>query len=255
MLRKQQMERRLRDLFEEKERCPALSLRDLATRHSIGRKAVQQRWARYAAARAAGDDGAMEEAVRDHRGGHNRAFTAEEEADLSSFILAAPNAMTHSQVRDAALLTRARADAREGRHYLRGRRRPFTASDGFVTAFKRRQRLSSHRTKLIRERIADGPPRDTDKESHDFRATVREAVERLGASMLLNMDETPVSLCEASNTGLTRTGSGQPAPIRTAYLNKVTVPTETWTQSNCRMHACGKTHRHSYAPDRGWDRC
>lgn len=240
MLRKQQRERKLRDLFAEKEHSPALSLRALARHYSLPVKSVRERWGRYAAARAAGDDGAAEDALRDHRGGHNRALSAAEEAELSAYILAAPNAMTHSQIRDAALLTRARSDARNGRHYLRSGQRLFTASDGFVTAFKLRQRLSSHRTKIIRERIADGPPRDVEREAREFVAAVRDAIQRLGPHMVLNMDETPVSICEAANTGVTRTGSGQPAPIRTAYLNKVTVTTVTCTQSTIRMHACGK---------------
>jgi hypothetical protein len=121
------------------------------------------------------------------------------------------------------LLLRAREDAAAGRHYLRGAPGQFRASDGFVTAFKRRQRLSSHRTKLIRSKPPVGPARDTERECFDFVSEARDAVMRLGPSMVLNMDETPVQICDAGVSGITSTASGQPAPIRTDYLQKVSL--------------------------------
>ena len=165
--------------------------RDLA---SIARKfgtsydTLYRRWRKYLAARAARDERGMATAAVSHRGGHNRAFTVEQKQLLKTAILSATPAMGHLQIREAAL--QLKLDIRIAAHvHLLRHDRVFTASDGFVSAFKQRNHLSSHRTALyhISKREIEG--RDLEAESLQYCIEVRNAIMEYGESMVMNMDE------------------------------------------------------------------
>ena len=190
----------------------------------------------------------MERAVSSTSGGHNRTFTAAEEEELREQLLASPNAPTIRHVQATALAYRTQLNAAKGKHHLRSSGRPFSASNGWACGFLPRNSFSSHRTKLIGGKPPAGPPRDIEGESLDFVTRVRDAVLRLRPKLVLNMDETPVQLCDYSPTGYTRRGSGHPAPILTStscrsYLT--TFPTISAAGNRLRMCAVlkGRTRR------------
>lgn len=203
---------------------PARDLRSLAAEHGISYHTLWRRWRRYAAAQAAGDDAAMADASVDHRGGSNRTFSLQQEALLKDIVLAAEPAMGHQQIRDAAL--QIARDVGVARHAHALRDVPvFTASDGFVTAFKRRNRLSSHRTALLHVSAAEAARRDIEEESFQFVTSVRGAIDSYGAARVFNMDETPTQMCDAPTTGVVATGSKDPARVRTAFLTRHNITT------------------------------
>jgi hypothetical protein len=170
--------------------------------------------------------------VRDHRGGHNRTFTPAEESALATALLARSNAPNHNDIRQDTLYERSILDEQQHIHHTRSHH-TFTASSSFVTGFKRRNRLSSHRTKLVRAKPKpEAEQRDLDSECFDFVTRVRDAIQRYGDDMVLNMDETPVQMTDAHTTGITRTGSGQSAPIQTDYPKKVSTHTCTHSRSD-----------------------
>lgn len=93
--------------------------------------------------------------------------------------------MGHQQIRDAALqLSRDVRAAGGHRHALRGDR-PFTASDGFVSAFKQRNRLASHRTALLHVSERERAGRDIEEECFQFVTAVRGAIHEFGAACVL----------------------------------------------------------------------
>lgn len=221
--RKRQAERKWASLLEHKAAHPAVSLRWLAAQHGVCARALQTRWRRFLSATAAGDPNASITASKNNRGGHNRTFSAAEEVVLSQQIKAAVPAMTQHQIRGAALsLHRSKRIADGGRALSLRRHESFHASDGFVSAFKRRNRLSSHTmkaTKAVPERSRAQREDDVILFVHD----AREAVQKYGARMVLNMDETPVPKCEHPRTGVTSTGSKFAAPCSTTAGNRLNV--------------------------------
>jgi hypothetical protein len=90
----------------------------------------------------------------------------------------------------------------------------FTASDHFVSAFKRRQRLSSHRTAVVHTSRVDSS-RDLELEKIAFIVEVRDALARYGAGSVFNMDETPISLLDTPVTAVVSTGNKEAAKIHT----------------------------------------
>jgi hypothetical protein len=158
---------------------------------------------------------------------------------------AKPN-MTHPQIQEEALRFKRDVDVATGAHATRSRPL-FRASDHFVSGFKRRQRLSSHRTAVVHESRAD-PNRDLELEKLAFVVEVRDAIERCGAAMVLNMDETSVQLLDAPVTAVVATASKQAAKISTPVNVGTKITTfPTVTASGERLPLCavlkGKTPR------------
>jgi hypothetical protein len=253
--------------------APALSLRQLARGARLHHDQAAKRWKAFESARAAGrtQGEALDEASSDRRGGHNRAFIPQHELLLAEVVRAAQPSMTHTQVQEEALRFKRDVEVATGRHATRSAPL-FRASDHFVTGFKRRQRLSSHRTAVVHESKAE-LQRDMELEKIAFVVEVRDAIERCGAAMVFNMDETPVSLLDAPVTAVVATGSKQAAKVATSAK----VPTHfttfpTITAAGDKLPLCailrGKTPRclkkvrvgasadvkkvHLYYSERGW---
>lgn len=221
---KQQQERKWRSLLMSKAADRSLSLRALAREQDVCARSLQERWQRFLHAEAAGDPSPIDTASSNHRGGHNRVFTPDQEAMLAAQAEAAVPAMTHTQLQGAALSLRRSILLEQGRHALPLRHlRNFHASNGFITELKRRNRLSSHR---MRPRKRESPDQDVLAEEHailQFVHDVRCAVDTYGPARVLNMDETPVPQCEHPATGIVRTGSGLAAPCTTSAGNRLNV--------------------------------
>lgn len=205
----------LRAVLAQKVRCPALSLRQLAQQQSLAERSAQRRWQTYEKARAAGrtQEEALDDAVADGRGGHNRTFTPAQEQLLGEIVRASKPSMAHTQIQAEALRFKRDVDVATGSRATRSTPL-FRASDHFVAGFKRRQRLSSHRTAVTHESKAE-LARDMELEKLAFVVEVRDAIERYGAGMVFNMDEHPVSLLDAPVTAVVPTGTKQAAQILT----------------------------------------
>ena len=227
---------------------PALALTLLASQHGCPYFVLWRRWKRYAAARDAGDIAGMVEASVSHRGGHNRAFTLAQEAVLRESVLAAAPAMGAEQIREAALQLHRDAEVAAGlARGVRARRR-FSASNGFITDFKRRNRLSSHRTALYHVSQHEMAGRDIEAESLAYVTEVRSAVLAYGERMVFNMDETPVSLLDVPTTGIVRTGSKLAARLTTTENTGTKITTfPCITAAGDKLQMCaiikGKTAR------------
>jgi transposase-like protein len=221
---KQLVERQLAAALAQHAAAPRLSLRAVARQHGVSRHSLWRAWKKYAAAKAAGDEDGMREASVNHRGGHNRTFTPLQEGLLRDCVLAAAPAMGHQQIREAALQLAADVGVAAHRHGLR-RRPAFTASDGFVSAFKQRNRLSSHRCALLHVSERELLRRDIDSECLDFVLTVQGAIDAYGAARVLNMDETPSQMCDMPVTAVVGTGVKEPARIKTSFLTKHNITT------------------------------
>lgn len=218
LLRKRARERNWARALAALAANPAASQRAVAREHGVDPATLNRRWQPYKAALAAGDAARMEECTRIRSGGHNRTFNAEQEGVLRDIVLQSVPAMGAQQIRDAALQMKADIDTLDGRALYTRSRRVFQASDGFLTDFKRRQRLSSHRTKLVRQSKKEMERRDVEEECFHYVQSVRNAVLEYGAHRVLNMDETPIALCDAPVSAVTATGSKNAAPIKTDFL-------------------------------------
>ena len=174
---------------------PAVPLTQIAADTGVPYFVLWRRMKRYRAAARAGDAAGMEDAARSHRGGHNRTFTPAQESLLRDTVLAAAPAMAHQQIRTAALQLAADVGVARGLRDLR-HRGAFTASDGFVSAFKQRNRLSSHRCALLHVSARELAARDIDTECFHYCLEVRRAIDECGAGRVLNMDETPTQVVD-----------------------------------------------------------
>jgi hypothetical protein len=175
-------------------------------------------------------------------------FTPPQEQLLATIVDQASPAMSHTQMQGAAQqLFRAIEIERHGAHHRRSIVQ-FRASDGFVSGFKRRQRLSSHRMSVRQVRVHEDTTRNVEHEILEFVNDVRVAVTTYGAVRVLNMDETPVPKCEHPITGVVRTGSPRAAECKSNAGNKLNVthfPTITASGGKLQMCAIikGKTPR------------
>jgi len=237
------------DALREKEAAPALSVASIAARRHVCARELQRRWRRYQAAVRIGDPSPFTVAAADRRGGHNRAFTVPHESLLRDLVLNAATAMTQHEIQRAALQLHHDVNVASSRT-LRVTRSvvSFKASPRFVTQFKRRQRLSSHRFS-IKFRSASAPdPVEQEHNILEYVHTVRTAIDTYGAHNMLNMDETPVSKCEHPITGVVATGSGHAAQCRTDAGNRLNVthfPTISAAGNHLQLCAIikGKTER------------
>ena len=251
-LHKRQRQQRWRELLVCKQRAPFLSLRQLAHAHALDESAARKRFKAYQAARAAGqdEDSALDTASRDARGGSNRVFTPQQEALLGEIVRGAAPSLTHTLIQQEALRFQRDCEVSAGHgssRHLRSAGPLFTASDGFVSGLKRRQRLSSHRTAVEHKRRAD-PDRDTELEKIAFVVEVRDAIDRYGPALVLNMDETPVPLLDAPITAVVATASKKAAKIHTPINVGTKVTTfPTISASGVHLPLCailkGKTPR------------
>ena len=203
---------------------PAVPLTQIAADTGVPYFVLWRRMKRYRAAARAGDAAGMEDAARSHRGGHNRTFTPAQESLLRDTVLAAAPAMAHQQIRTAALQLAADVGVARGLRDLR-HRGAFTASDGFVSAFKQRNRLSSHRCALLHVSARELAARDIDTECFHYCLEVRRAIDECGAGRVLNMDETPTQVVDMPVTAVVGTGVKAPARIKTDFLNRYNVTT------------------------------
>ena len=222
---KEKRERRLQSLLAAKQRMPSVPLAELARDHGVPVRCAQRRWAYYTVAEARGDVDAMRYASEDRRGGSNRTFTLAQEGLLRDVVLASTPAMGHQQIR-AAALQMARDVGVAGHVRMLRHHHVFTASDGFVSAFKQRNRLSSHRTAVVHvsSRVREGG-RDLDAEAFDFITEVHGAMHAYGPHLVLNMDETPSLMCDAPVTAVVRTASKEAAKITTASNPRLNITT------------------------------
>lgn len=216
--RKRARERKWADAFGALAANPAANQHRVAQLHGVSYTSLNKRWRRYREAQRAGDVARMEECSRIRSGGHNRTFTALQEGVLRDIVLESVPAMGAEQIREAALQMRTDIDTQNRRAVHTRSRREFKASDSFLTAFKRRQRLSSHRTKLEKKSTKEMERRDVEEECFQYVTAVRSALLEYGAHRVLNMDETPTALCDAPISAVTATGSKHAAPIKTDFL-------------------------------------
>jgi hypothetical protein len=223
LFRKEQRQRKWEGILAFKRLHPTVALSHLAREHSVCLRALQRKWKRCTALIASGDADAAEHCSLDRRGGHNRAFTPAQEKLLHDQVAAAHPKMTHTQIQEAALALRRGVELVQGWSARTRHSHPFHASDGFITAFKRRTKLSSHRTAVRFISAAQRDERDTEREAMDFILDARTAVEQYGRRNTLNMDETPVPKCEHPITGVVPTGSKQAALVNTDAGNRLNV--------------------------------
>lgn len=249
LLRKRQQERKYRDALQTHIDSPGRSLRSIAIELHLCPREVQRRWQRYTTAVATDEASSLSMATSDRRGGHNRAFTVQHELLLRELVLGAPTAMTHNEIQRAALQLHHDVNVASSRS-LRSTRSAvtFKASSRFVTQFKRRQRLSSHRVSL-KFRSASAPdPVEQEHNILEYVKDVRTAIDAYGAHNVLNMDETPVPKCEHPITGVVATGSGHAAQCKTDAGNRLNVthfPTISAAGNHLQLCAIikGKTER------------
>jgi hypothetical protein len=206
-----------RTLLQRKLSVPDASLRQLARDAQLSKDQAAKRWKAFQQARTAGvsEAQALDDAAADNRGGSNRAFSLQQEQLLGDIVRVAAPALTHTQIQDEALRFKRDVDsAVNGVHGTRSRGAVFRASDHFVSGFKRRQRLSSHRTAVAHQSKTE-LGRDMELEKLAFVVQVRAAIARCGPARVFNMDETPVSLLDVPITAVVQTGSKEPAKIST----------------------------------------
>ena len=246
---KRKQESLYNDALHDKDASPSLSLAFLARRRQLCTRELQRRWRRY---RTAVEDHAPDPftlAAADRRGGHNRAFTLAQEHVLRDIVLAAPTAMTHNQIQAAALDLHHSAHIVPNRPARSSRRDvTFTASSRFITQFKRRNRLSSHRSSLKFHSQTKITPREQEDTIIVYVHDVREAIDKYGKDCVVNMDETPVPKCDHPITGVVATANGHAAHVHTTSGNRLNVthfPTITASGKHLQMCAIikGKTDR------------
>jgi hypothetical protein len=209
---------RIRAALEAKLRAPALSVRSLAHAEQLSHSALQRRWTAFQRARDAGssEQDALDTAARaDGRGGHNRAFTVEQEQLLADLVVAATPSMTHAQIKNEALQLHTAIHTNE--HQTRSIAMPlgsFHASDHFITRFKRTHDLASHRTAVA---YTPKPKAGEDKDTVyiDYITEVHDAILRCGARLVLNMDETAISKIDPPTTAVVAKNSGHAAIVHT----------------------------------------
>jgi hypothetical protein len=222
--RKRKQESLYGDALRDKAAAPRFSLASIAGRHQVCARELQRRWRRYQAAVRDGHPSPLTCAASDRRGGHNRAFAAQHESLLKDLVLNAPTTMTQNEIQSTALQLHHDVNVASSRS-LRTTRSvvSFKASPRFITQFKRRQRLSSHRSSL-KFRSASAPdPVEQEHNILQYVNDVRTAIDTYGARNVLNMDETPVPKCEHPITGVVATGSGHAAQCRTDAGNRLNV--------------------------------
>jgi hypothetical protein len=215
--RKQKRKAALRGLFERKEAEPKLLLKDLAADSGLSVDRFRRRYKQWCAARscASADEvaAAREAACSSARGGHNRAFTAEQERLLADMVLAATPSMTQPQIVNTALQLHTAANTFV--HQTRSRHKPFAASPSFLTRFKRTHRLSSHRTAVsFKPKEKEGENKE--EEYLSYLTEVHSSLLAYSPSLVLNMDETPIKMIDAPVTGVVPTGSKEAAKMETS---------------------------------------
>lgn len=203
---------------------PALSIASIARTHSLCARELQRRWRRYQDAQRVGDITPARAAAKDRRGGHNRAFTDDQERVLREQCLAASPAMTQNELQQAALQLKRDVLVASSRSIRESRRvHAFVASPRFITQFKRRNRLSSHRRTLHYVSQSALDPVEREHAILTFVHKVRTAIDKYGARNILNMDETPVPKCEHPTTGIVATGCGRASECKTDAGNRLNV--------------------------------
>lgn len=212
-LRRQKNEFGLKCALDAKKNNSSLHLTDLSKQYKISYSGLKRRWKKLLLAITNNDEKSINETILDRRGGHNRAFSPEIEEGLARDIITSTIPLTHSAIVQKAIQYKITYENKN--KYPSRRIKSFKASSGFITRFKRRQRLSSHRTTLKHISTSALLVRDIDRECEDYMVEVRCAIIDYGANLVFNMDETPIKICDASITGVVATGSKTGAVIST----------------------------------------
>ena len=233
-LNKRRKEENYSSFFQYKEEHSELSLKVVAEQFNIAYRTAQRKWSLYTQTKQTQSTStAIQQCSKNHSGGHNRTFTDEQESILSQFILSSIPPMTHPQMKETILQFDYSIHTLQHQTHLTRSTPPLTkASDHLVQNIKKRKRLSSHRTKLDvhKKRKVDEEERDIEKENFEFCCLVRGSIDEYGPDLVMNMDETPVQLCEQATTGIVQTASKQPAKVPTTQGLKnylTTCPTIT----------------------------
>jgi hypothetical protein len=179
-------------------RSDGVSIRSIAEQHNVKRQTLQERYSRWV-----GDGRPTEgrvEAAEDHRGGHNRTFTEDQERALAEYIRAVYLGRLPINDADIAALARL-AWGLLHPHALRSQPQ-FHASAGWVSVFKKRWRFSSKAGRPHSALHDEQFQADIDR----FAAQLRTQLRRCGASLVFNCDEMrlrPVTMCAhvIGNTG------------------------------------------------------
>jgi hypothetical protein len=188
-------------------------LRQLSFQYKIGEDAVQRRWKKYSQAREEGksQDESLTYSVKDNRGGHNRIFSPQNELLLADIIKIAQPPLTHTQIQEESLRFKKEVEVSSGIHPTRSTPL-FRASDHFVTGFKKRQKLSSHRTD-IKHISKKENERDMELEKETYVYDVLVSRYLYGDKLVLNMDESPVMKVDIPVTAVVETGCSHAAHI------------------------------------------
>lgn len=226
-LNKRRKEENYSSFFQYREEHSELSLKTVAEQFNIAYRSLY-----IQAKQTLPTSTAIPRCSKNHSGGHNRTFTDEQESILSQFILSSPLPMTHPQIKETILQFDYSIHSLQHQTHFTRSTPPLTkASDHLIQNIKKRKRLSSHRTKLdVSKKRKTEEVRDIEKENFEFCCLVRGAIDEYGPDLVMNMDETPVQLCEQPTTGIVSTGSKQPAKVPTTQGLKnylTTCPTIT----------------------------
>jgi len=132
--------------------------------------------------------------------------------------------LTHSQIQTVASHFNQSLFASTANESMHPRSHLFKASDHFITRFKLRNHLSSHRTAVVHVNQPE-QDRDMELERIAFIVEARDAIDRYGSHIVFNMDETPVSLLDVLVTAVVSTGIKRAAVIETVGTRITTFPT------------------------------
>ncbi len=168
------------------------------------------------------DDASTEEekqrALEDHRGGHNRVFTPQQEKDIMTklpyaYRLIQSNEIQQFSLQYAQSIVNSTHNTRAADlHHLID----FKASPSWVTALCQRNGMSTHKLK-IQKNVVEKPD---EKEIKLFLLMVRGAIARYGPDMVMNADEVPQQLIDAPLTGMAAVGGNQNAILTSNKSDK-----------------------------------
>jgi len=224
-----QRKKRIAGIFsalQAKLNTPAISIRALARMFQLSRTVLQRRWTlleRERLVSGCNEQAALNIACTDGRGGSNRAFTCEQEQLLANIVLDSSPSMTHRQIQNEA------RKLYNTLHAIKYRTRSsfrtvgaFRASDHFITRFKRRRDLVSHRTAVRNrprsessEHNKNANKKIKENEYLDYVTVVHSAILRYGARLVLNMDEAAISKTDPPTTAVVAKNCGHAAIIYT----------------------------------------
>lgn len=194
-------------------------------------------------------------ASSDKRGGHNKIFTKEQENELSNVISSSSIPLTHDNIKQVALQFKIITQLNHPHHNHLTRSSdtiPFSASDGWITDFKRRNDLISRRTNVKPIARFDMSEQEKKQEEEEYINQVKDNIALWGRDYVFNMDETPLCPLETPTTAVVKRSSSSNTNITPTYNhftlhNSNTTCFPTISASGRLLHLCfvikGKTSR------------